>query len=663
LTVITPSELPPLLLDIARTLRKNGERVGIGEIVEAERILRDYMLLQRQKFLTIDELVLLLSYIWPPASRKKRLIKEEIEKKLSSKKVEERASKIYGELLESAAVLGVKPGHRVSLKNAVKQRKRERRQVKASYYKLKRVGAIKGRSGSERLADETVLKSIALKLAKAGFSTIDDAINSMRAPKRRDDILLQLDSRIPFTREQLEGLSESRLLKTGWDAVRKHDRRTQNLVAEILKTRISRGEPLRDPQDVVEFLKKTHNLSSNILLSIIAQGEPVEGVSPETIAKVLSTMDNESGGILLAKYRKYMSSEEYLKLLSLTDPKKLWQLSDRNLGGEFSQLIKAVSNAARAYREAVEYARTLDPGRADMSSYYASRAEQFLENLNGTGIGNLTRDAASTILAEARNIIKAVEGIGRGVAAEQLAKAISKLELGDAVLVLKGLYSRAESEEVRRLVVSSMERLLSRVTSKHGLALTSRWRINTVSGRLELRRTLYNIVRNRPDTLVFREKARSRAIGLGLDVSSSMISYSSWALAVASMFSRHVEKIAFFSHTVEVYQGPFTRRDMARLLLEASFGGRTNISQALRVLGEHLQGKRLIIVSDLSQTVEDDPPWKIVAELRRRGIKTVFITHERHDREARALIEEERGKVVVAKNPKEAARKILSIIR
>ncbi|MCE4628294.1 MAG: VWA domain-containing protein [Desulfurococcales archaeon] len=655
---VAPEDLGAVILEVAHRLREAGVRIGTSEIVHAERIARDYALLSGQKRIPLEELVNILSSAWPSASLKRDLLGSELERILSSRNVEKRATKIYEELRESIALIGGRPGDSVSLKKSLRGRKKERTRIKAAYVKLKRVGAIHRRQGRDRIADEADLRRIALRLAREGYSSVEDAVRD-KPPRTRDEVLLQLEAGISIDKDRLRSESEHRLLRTGWAAVKKHDYRTQRAVADVLRERIIRGEPVRDPDAVIEFLKRTHSLSSDILVSMLSRGEPVEGLEIDTIARIVSSLPDDVAGQVIAKYRKRMSPGDYIELLRRTDPRKLWSLGDRRVPGDRNGVYQALGAAARAVREALEYAESLDPGRADMSLYYAERAE----TLASGSPGDRAASSAMSLARAARTLVALIDGFGPGISQRDIVEALARLDLADSLVVMRSLYTKASTAEERRVLVESMDRLLARYTARSGLLPMGRRVYSTVRGRLDVRRTIYNMVRMKQSPLVFYRKARTRPLALALDVSSSMIPYSAWALAVASVFARHIEKIVMFSDSIEVYTGPFTRREIARILLEASFGGRTDISRALDVAADKLAAKRIVVVSDLSQTVDGEPPWQTVSALSKRGVKIVFITHEKHDREAKRLIESEGGKVIVARSAREAATRFLSVAR
>ena len=607
---ISRDSLGEVLIGLAYALREAGERVGTSELVEAHRIITDYMALERRETLDPEELIGIVASIWPPAARRRRLLEAELSRMLASRGVEERAQRILNDLLKAAHDIGARPGDRVSLKSATKGRtKKERARARAAFAKLRRVGAISRRGGREKLVDHAGLRSIALRLARQGFSSLEEAASAGRLPGSMDDLMLMAEARIPIARESLEGLSESRLLRAGWAAVRKRDYRTQKAVGEELRRRIARGEPVRDPEGIVELLRRTGMLTSDVLIGLAMRGEPVPGLDPGTAADIAESLGVEAGGRLVSSYRKVMGRKEYLDLASRVDPRLLWGVRPSSVPQEYRDLVEAAASAAMALREAMEYARTLNPARADMARHYAAKAGSLLARIRGPGIGRLDRDSVEALIRQAENIVDTVEGIGSGIVEPSIVEVLAKMDLPDAVEVLRSAYSNTSSPEVRRLLVTAMDRLLARASSSVGL-LPVGGRRRSPRGRLELRPTLYNIIRMRERPLVFSVKRMSRPLSLALDTSGSMSRYSAWALAVAALFSRHIERLVMFSHEIHVYRGPFSRRDLARILLEAEFGGRTDIGRAIEAAAGRGRSRLVIAVTDLAQTVAGPRPGR-----------------------------------------------------
>ena len=660
---ISREDLRDILIGLAYALRGAGERVGTSELVEAHRIIADYMALERKEYLAPDELLKIVVSIWPPAARRKRLLEAELSKMLAGKGVEERARRILDDLLRAAHDIGARPGDRVSLKSATKGRsKKERARARAAFARLRRVGAIARRGGREKLVDQAGLRAIALRLARQGFSSLEEAASAGRLPGSMDDLMLMAEARIPVARESLEGLSESRLLRAGWAALRKRDYRTQRAVGEELRRRIARGEPVRDPEGVVELLRRAGMLTSDVLIGLAMRGEPVPGLDPGTVADIAESLGVEAGGRLISGYRKVMDREKYLDLASRVDPRLLWGVRPGSVPREYRELVEAAASAAMALREAMEYARTLDPARADMARHYAAKASSLLARVRGPGVGKLDRDSIEALIGQAEGIVSSVEGIGSGIVDPSIVDVLATMDLPDAVEVLRSAYGNTSSSEARRLLVNAMDRLLARASSNVGL-LPVGGRRRSPRGRLELRPSLYNIIRMRERPLVFTVKRMSRPLSLALDTSGSMSRYSAWALAVAALFSRHIERLVMFSHEIHVYRGPFSRRDLARILLEAEFGGRTDIGRAIEAAAGRGRSRLVIAVTDLAQTVAGPPPWEVAADLRRRGVEIVFVTHRHYDRDARKRLEEEGARVLVARGPRDAARRLLHIIR
>nr|MEB3851551.1 hypothetical protein [Desulfurococcales archaeon] len=74
--------------------------------------------------------------------------------------------------------------------------------------------------------------------------------------------------------------------------------------------------------------------------------------------------------------------------------------------------------------------------------------------------------------------------------------------------------------------------------------------------------------------------------------------------------------------------------------------------------------RRLVLVSDLHQTVAPGDPAEVAASLTRRGYRILAIAPPSHHAETRRRLEEAGAKVRVAYTPRDAAREVLrSILR
>ncbi|WP_062661589.1 VWA domain-containing protein [Aeropyrum camini] len=173
-----------------------------------------------------------------------------------------------------------------------------------------------------------------------------------------------------------------------------------------------------------------------------------------------------------------------------------------------------------------------------------------------------------------------------------------------------------------------------------------------------MRRSIYQSIRGGRPTIVYRERLRAGRLSLALDVSSSMIDYSSWAIAVASLFLSNISRLVFFSHTSTVLEGPLSRREVARSLLSVEFRGYTDISTALEKAAQP-GVKKVVAVSDLQQTVDSQPIPHVVKNLHRSGYRVAFITPPSARPEDVEAVREAGARVVTAWTPRQAALGVL----
>jgi hypothetical protein len=151
---------------LADNLRRQGHRVGTGEIVMAAQIVRTYSSLKGSQLLEVSEASWVLSSV---IKVDERLIQSE----LARIGGDEAARSLLEGLMARVRSLGVKPGSPVTKKHLKALRGRRGREVLRAYYELRAVGAIvKGRSG-ERLLDARGLERLAYRLALMGYSSVE----------------------------------------------------------------------------------------------------------------------------------------------------------------------------------------------------------------------------------------------------------------------------------------------------------------------------------------------------------------------------------------------------------------------------------------------------------------------------------------------------------
>jgi len=640
-----------IVLEAAVRLRRLGYQVSTAEIVKAARLAYSYWLLTGT--LTKHDLHAILRASFTVADPDKDDLEEVVRLVYAGDSLRDRAQRIVDEIMSDVRVVGGRPGSYVSKKRLSKlPSKEERSRALQAYLRLKRVGAIRGEPGRERILEKDEIERLAFSLARKGYENLREALRDADIAWSWDDLLIQAESRSSVPKKALREASEKKLVKLARAARRKGDRRLLEDVGRELARRALKGEVKRK-EEVSKLLEEAGMLTPSVRRAL-AKGLDEDKLSLEDIAALARSLDREEASILIARKMRRLEPRDAAKLAQMVDPSLLWAARPPRGRGPYTAITATLVNAARALHEAVLYAVTGDQGRADMALYYKKKAECLL-----VGTGSWV-DRARKLLEEAESIIKIVDSLSSRPedAGPALDDIVVRLDYPTAVRVLRSIYQRAP-DEWRKLLEKTMERLLYRFAARDGLRLLPEREIRPVPpGRLEVRRSIYNMVRLRTRPFAYRRRLKANPLVLALDSSGSMIDYAAWSIGVASLFPRHLRRLVVFHETPEVYEGPFARRVFARILLSTRFHGYTNISAALEAAA--VPGvRRIVVVTDLHQTVDDVPVEAVVADLRARGKRVTFIVPPSHDPDARRLVEKARAQAFTARTPQEAARLLL----
>jgi len=649
-----------LLPSLGEALRRRGLKVGTGQLVTAARILHSYSVLVNRSYIDEDEVSLVLASTLALKPQQLQLLLNEVKGLMVSAKLDANARRIRDEIDENLRKLGLKPGDRV-VKKRVLSGPRRRERV-AAYLLLRKAGVIRGPRGRERVVGEAEISLISKRIASMGYESIGEALEE--APTwSEDDSMLRAEAKLDV-KGDLGSLESRRLLSLGKAAMRKGDSRLLKAVAEELGKRILRGERI-DGEEVIPILRRAGSLSiahERILIAsdpALVRDLPVGG---REIAEIASGLGWERGGELVAKALRIMDAGEARRLIEGLDPSLLWAVRRHPFKGVEGALLDAATKAARGLYEALKFAETGEPGRADMAKDLALRAIEDARRIDAAySLGPLSSSSIESLASTALAIVEALETGGGN--AEHLASTLRRLGPTRSLQVLRGLYARVGGEE-RELIVRATASLLYRFAAREGLRLLPRNETSlSPPGRLEVRRTIYRLGRLATDPLVFRRRLKSRRISLALDVSGSMLDHSMWALTIAVLFSSNIERLTLFSSEPRILEGPFTATELARTLLSVRFAGYTDIASALRAAAGR-GTKRIVLVSDLKQTIEPGDPVDVASQLVRRGYKLLAIVPPGHDSATRTRMEEVGALVRVAYTPREAAREVLrSLLR
>ncbi len=657
--LVNRGDIEELILDIAIGLRSRGYNIGTSEIVESIKIIDSYMAQTRSDNLDINTLAFILSSTFSQEIPENDLV-EEIQRNLVKGKKREYISNLYNEILERINRLNVKPGQHIRKKQILNERKKHRLDRMKAYFELQKLNIIKGPPGKERVASKSEIYRIINHLVNQGYSSINDALTRNHGKFSLDDALTQSDARIPLSRSDLEKLDNNDLFKLAIAAKRKHYKELYFKVAEEISRRLLSGERI-DANQTLDLLSNTGILTSDHEKKLVALDPSLASsrkIKMESLIQALNDVDPDKAARILSKALKELDQDKVEHLLSNIDPYLLWDTKKVKLNDDDkTNLVKAAINAGRSLREALLYAETRDTGRADASIYYADIALSYLEKTNKR-IGNLDKHSIIHMINSAKTIIKLADGDPSS--ALQLQFIVNVLGFERSLNLLKNLYNiyKDKDKYVKELIEWNVERLIYRVASKEGLRLLPKYKFYTSKpGRIDLRRSIYNNIRRRDSMFIFKRKLKSNYVSLALDISGSMAYYSAWALGISSLFIRSLDKITLFSHNTVEVKGPFSLRDISRILLLAEFKGYTDIYTGLLKAGQ-TKARRIVIVTDLYQTVNSGDPYEAFKSLTKNK-KVLVILPRQHNRELRKELENLKVKIVVSDKPKDAARETL----
>ncbi len=644
---------------IAETLRCSGIRVGTSQLVEAAKIIKSYSVLKKNDVLELDEVKFLLSSVLALDRVEEKLLNDILDSLIYVRSEEENFRKILNEINEDLKFLKIKPDQRV-VKKTLFGEGRARKEKIATYLKLKNVGIIQGRNGKERVVSRQRILEISRLLAKRGFSSLEEAFSSIRNLEP-EDLVLGAET-LNTKNEILKEIGSKRLIKIGKKALRKGDKRLLSAVAEELNNRMLKGAVIKD-KDVINILSKA-GISVKNSLKRIALKDPrsiVESDLPlEEKLKIINSLPEEKAAEALSKILKRVKKEEELdRIISETRPTLLWAIRFNPYRGKKAEFFSAAINAARGLRESLIYAETGNEGRAEMALYLAEKSLEKISRLNDVKIGSLTSNVIEAMATLTKNIVYILNTKGE-VNDVLERRVLLRLPVSQGIVLLRNLYRKADPV-MKKYLIKVTANYLFRFSSKEGLRLLPRKELSPSGpGRVHVKYSVLRLTRYAEKPLIYVRRLKSRSISLALDLSGSMLEFSMWALSVAMLFARSIEKLTLFSHEVRSIRGPFSNSELAELLLSLEFKGYTDLFNAI-VEACDTRSRRVVVVSDIKQTVKSGDPVEAV-ERCRRGTKLIFITPPSYDSDLAYRLELAGSHVIVAYKPQDIVRETLRFL-
>lgn len=349
---------------------------------------------------------------------------------------------------------------------------------------------------------------------------------------------------------------------------------------------------LRDPRVVAKILEQRPSIALSVgkERSLAAVRYMNAEKAAEVIRKLIANAD---------------SYEEALSVAKAVDPRLLWRVEIKGFikGSSLEALVKA----SLSLRHAAASLSDREPRYLQLAMEESKYAEAALSKVDDKELG----ETARSLLNEAKAII----GVAQGGTSS-----LANLPPEVLIPVVQDLYINTEDVKERRALERLLELSLTRTAT--GLHQGKRTTYNTAGGRLDLRRSELKYIRMASNFMTYRTREKVKSFSLLLDISGSMRPYSSMALAAAALATDSIDLLVLFNDTVKPVKGPLKRQTMIRLLASLRFDGYTNVSQALRASET---AKRVVMISDLRQTVRDLEPSETICSFISKGRRLALL--------------------------------------
>ena len=313
--------------------------------------------------------------------------------------------------------------------------------------------------------------------------------------------------------------------------------------------------------------------------------------------------------------------------VSRVDPERGAEIYARLLGGARSR---------GAVRELMRHGLPVAGGDSSVlreAGVLASAREALMKFLAGGGEGYLdfaeyevSRAGGGSGLAAVRaRLLEAIRRAREGDTVAALRMVVGDMDDYEAYSFLAEVAARGVDEAARlaarRLMRLVLERAVRRVAA--GFRWSRRRLLGEEAGeRVELRETVYRLVRMSGPLPVWERRGRVPGVVLALDKSSSMRPYAFYASVVAAALAPAIRRLVVFDAVPEVVDERVLRgmgvERLVERVLGVEFSGYTDVSGALRAAVRGLPPGHLVVVSDLRQTVRGEDPVAVLSELAGR---------------------------------------------
>ncbi len=663
-----------LVIELARYMRAHGVPIGISEIIDSITIIENYLLLHGNN-INESDLKEIIRSIFVKRESFNEVFEDAWRKILAIRNISKNINELRKQLEYSLNYLGLKYNQKIrSLEtSASNMRGRKRYHVRELVASLSQLGFIKRYKKGYKVVNRLEADNIIREIAREGYNNLRDAYIDLTLRKltrtTRNDIRKNPMKYIyaDIDEKKLEKIETSKLLELGVQAYRNHQYKFARKIADILLNR--NDLPQKIDRQGFAFIKEVSSSTNNSTLYQLISSNPrlVEVMirenkhSKETVRKLISYIKKQDpsklGEILsrIIKLKGYELKNELIEIireiplqhLSLI-PKSFIKKLDKELRNELEYTIYL----GEAYRALMEFLSTGSEAHLEYAESILAKADNIKKTHKFT-----TREYLLKQEKELYNLLETAKELAENPdSVENIEKFLSRIRFETAWQILSNLYTRSINPEVKRKIFNIALRLWYKETRFTKTRIVKgKEKIKNTHGEMNVRLTLGNIIRFQNNPIVCNRPRNIKSTQLIVDISGSMRKYSLWVLLTASAFSRYIYRMILFSDKSYVIEEKGLHR-LIDILLNSEFRGLTNITQALREASMNNKVKRIILLSDLKQTINDEDPLEHILSLYRKGWRIAIIMPPDHNSKAYMRLRENGIPAYIVSEPEKASR-------
>lgn|GEM_PF-6523831 len=625
---------------VAETLRRRGLAVSQAEVVMLLKLIEAYSSVAEH--VSRSELIELFKSVYAKRSDEEPIVEEVVKHVCGGKHDGELG--LREALHADMRVIGARAGS--LLRRSLREMNKQER---AAFARLYLVGAIRRSRRGYYVVNASKLDGVARRL-ESTYGSYSDAVSGMirqaLAAHRLDVLKLLADDILDYI--NLKELTVGELISLYRVA---GSRSTRAAVARALADK-TLAEPVpRSLAEEVESILERHKLLSPDHAERLLTAEPRlatrigRHIGEDIVLDIASKVANKSPRLAAAIVSKLFGCREagsaFELLARMGKASQVKNMSTEELGD--------MATLSQAFESLMNFFLTGNEGYLDAAEFYAERA-------------------GSSNLELARSISAAVRAARDGVVGHALELLVDNMEPFEAMQLLSEAAARGD-ERLRRFAVALAYRVLRRAQEATVRQVMKPRLVETYSQgeRIDTRKTLFMLVRRTSEPLVWLRRSHTTSLVLVLDKSGSMRRYSFYSLLVASALAPLVERLVVFDERPQVYGRHALRGAKWRRIIDAivstRFEGYTDIVAALEAATMSLTPRKLVLVTDMRQTVRrSEEPVRVLERLASRGWKlNIVLPAEAAAATLEKLSTIKRLRVFTVKSVDEASRVVTRI--